>query len=51
MHQLLFEVAGTVGVTRNFSLKTLFCSVVWQCMSGILNLTGFGRTVETADHS
>lgn len=46
MHQVLFKVAGTVGVTRNISLKTLFCSVVWQCMSGILNMTGFGRTVE-----
>lgn len=45
MHQELFEVAGTVGVTRNFSLKTLFCSVVWQCMSGILiYLTVFERT-------
>lgn len=46
MLQELFEVAGTLDGTRNFSLKTSFCSVVWQPMSGILHLTGFRRSFE-----
>lgn len=46
MHQELFEVAGTLDGTRNFSLKTSFCSVVWQRVSGILHLTGFRRSVQ-----